>query len=69
MPDCKRVPRCVYIDLEPSVIDQIRSGPFQTLFNEDSFVSGKEDSGNVHTRGAYTLGKEISENHLDKIRK
>jgi hypothetical protein len=35
------------------------------LYNEDSFVSGKEDSGNVHTRGAYTLGKEIEENNLD----
>ena len=39
------------------------------MYNEDSFVSGKEDSGNVHTRGAYTLGKEIEENNLDKIRK
>lgn len=32
-------------------------------------IAGKEDSANNYIRGHYTIGKEISEEALDRIRK
>ena len=29
----KHVPRCVYLDLEPTVIDEVRTGNYRQLFN------------------------------------
>src|SRR3989338_10358285 len=40
------VPRCVYVDLEPSVIDEVRSGKYSKLFHPDQLLSGKEDAAN-----------------------
>eukprot|EP01054_Gregarina_sp_Poly1_P010051 Gregarina_sp_Poly_1__10050@NODE_676_length_6827_cov_240_110355_g509_i0_p1_GENE_NODE_676_length_6827_cov_240_110355_g509_i0NODE_676_length_6827_cov_240_110355_g509_i0_p1_ORF_typecomplete_len461_score66_05Tubulin/PF00091_25/2_2e85Tubulin_C/PF03953_17/9_2e54Tubulin_3/PF14881_6/4_9e06Tubulin_2/PF13809_6/0_21_NODE_676_length_6827_cov_240_110355_g509_i033244706 len=63
------VPRCVMVDLEPSVIDSIRSGPYSQLFNPDMMVTGKEDAANNFARGHYTVGKEISDSVMEKIRR
>ncbi|VDN06290.1 unnamed protein product [Thelazia callipaeda] len=65
----KYVPRAVYIDLEPTVIDEIRSGPFKQLFHPEQLISGKEDAANNYARGHYTIGKEHIEIVLEKIRK
>merc|ERR550519_3175471 len=63
------VPRSVFIDLEPSVIDEIRTGPYRQLFRPESMISGKEDAANNFARGHYTVGKEIVDKVVDKIRK
>ena len=52
----KMVPRSVYIDLEPTVIDQVRTGTYRELFNPEYFVSGKEAANNW-SRGHYHIGK------------
>lgn len=65
----KYVPRALYIDLEPNVIDQVRTGTYRKLFNPEQLVSGKEDAANNYARGHYTVGKEIVESCLDKIRR
>jgi tubulin alpha len=39
----KHVPRAIFIDLEPSVIDEIRTGTYRKLFHPDQMMSGKED--------------------------
>merc|ERR1711953_1555289 len=39
----KHVPRAVFLDLEPSVIDEIRTGTYKQLFHPEQMVSGKED--------------------------
>jgi tubulin alpha len=65
----KYVPRAVFIDLEPTVIDEIRTGPYKRLFSPESLISGKEDAANNYARGHYTVGKEIVDVCLDKIRK
>eukprot|EP00918_Siedleckia_nematoides_P091831 GHVU01201615.1.p1 GENE.GHVU01201615.1~~GHVU01201615.1.p1 ORF type:complete len:516 (-),score=81.65 GHVU01201615.1:964-2511(-) len=62
------VPRAVMIDLEPTVIDEIRVGPYKNLFNPDCLVSGKEDAANCFARGIYTAGKEIVDEVLDRVR-
>merc|ERR1712227_1013200 len=65
----KHVPRCVFLDLEPSVVDEIRSGTYRQLFHPEQLISGKEDAANNFARGHYTVGKEIVDLVLDRIRK
>eukprot|EP01122_Echinamoeba_exundans_P003309 TRINITY_DN13429_c2_g1_i1.p3 TRINITY_DN13429_c2_g1~~TRINITY_DN13429_c2_g1_i1.p3 ORF type:complete len:449 (+),score=137.63 TRINITY_DN13429_c2_g1_i1:80-1426(+) len=65
----KYVPRAVLADLEPSVIDQVRTGPYKKLFHPNQLVSGKEDAANNYARGHYTVGKEKLEPVLDRIRR
>jgi len=65
----KHVPRCVYLDLEPSVIDEVRNGTYKQLFHPQQLISGKEDAANNYARGHYTIGKEIVDLSLDRIRR
>ncbi|XP_068207189.1 tubulin alpha chain-like [Palaemon carinicauda] len=63
------VPRSVFVDLEPTVIDEVRTGPYRQLFHPEQLISGKEDAANNYARGHYTIGKEIVDQVLDRIRK
>jgi len=65
----KRVPRAIFMDLEPSVIDEIKTGAYKKLFHPDQLITGKEDAANNYARGHYTVGKEHVDSVLDKIRK
>ena len=65
----KYVPRCCFIDLEPSVVDEVRTGPYRQLFHPDQLITGKEDAANNYARGHYTVGKELVETTMDKIRR
>ncbi|QQP56873.1 Tubulin alpha chain, partial [Caligus rogercresseyi] len=55
----KHVPRAVFIDLEPSVI----------ALPSEQLITGKEDAANNYARGHYTIGKEIVDLVLDRVRK
>ena len=63
------MPRAVFIDLEPTVIDEIRTGAYRQLFHPSLLISGQEDAANNYARGHYTIGKEIVDLTLDRIRK
>ncbi|OAD80480.1 hypothetical protein PHYBLDRAFT_120420 [Phycomyces blakesleeanus NRRL 1555(-)] len=65
----KYVPRTVMVDLEPSVIDEVRTSSYRQLFHPEQLISGKEDAANNYARGHYTVGKEMVDNVLDRIRK
>ncbi|XP_028300583.1 tubulin alpha chain-like [Gouania willdenowi] len=65
----KRVPRALYVDLEPTVIDEVRTGTYRQLFHPDQLITGKEDAANNYARGHYTIGKEIIELVMDRTRK
>ena len=65
----KHVPRTVFVDLEPTVIDEVRTGTYRQLFHPEQLISGKEDAANNFARGHYTIGKEIVDLCLDRIRK
>ncbi|CAK0806001.1 unnamed protein product [Prorocentrum cordatum] len=65
----KHVPRCVMVDLEPTVVDEVRTGTYRQLFHPEQLISGKEDAANNFARGHYTIGKEIVDLVLDRIRK
>ena len=79
------VPRAVFVDLEQSVIDVIRTGPYKTLCRQgecrhlkdhlarldhpEQLISDKEDAANNYARGHYTIGKQIIDLVLDRLRK
>ncbi|KAL7645864.1 UNVERIFIED_CONTAM: hypothetical protein RMT77_002761 [Armadillidium vulgare] len=65
----KYVPRAIYVDLEPTVVDVVRTGPYKQLFHPEQLINGKEDAANNYARGHYTIGKEQVDLVLDKIRK
>ncbi|KOX75272.1 Tubulin alpha-1 chain [Melipona quadrifasciata] len=65
----KHVPRAVFIDLEPTVVDEVRTGTYRQLFHPEQLITGKEDAANNYARGHYTIGKEIVDLVLDRIRK
>merc|ERR1711937_463261 len=54
---------------EPTVIDEVRTGTYRQLFHPEQLISGKEDAANNFARGHYTVGKEIVDLCLDRIRK
>merc|ERR1711937_155511 len=54
---------------EPSVLDDVRRGPYAGLFHSEFLVNAKEDAANNFARGHYTVGKEIMEIVNDRLRK
>ena len=63
------VPRAVFVDLEPSVIDNIRNSPYRKLYHPGQLISGKEDAANNYARGNYTVGRNMQEPVLKQIKK
>jgi tubulin alpha len=51
------------------VIDEIRTGTCRSLFHPEQLITGKEDAANNYARGHYTIGKEIVDLALERIRK
>ncbi|KAF7256862.1 hypothetical protein EG68_06329 [Paragonimus skrjabini miyazakii] len=64
----KYIPRNVTVDLEPSVIDEVRSGCYSSLFHPKQLISGKEDAASNFARGHYTVGTHLVDVVLDRIR-
>merc|ERR1711977_745004 len=52
-----------------TVVDEIRTGTYRQLFHPEQLISGKEDAANNFARGHYTIGKEIVDLVLDRLRK
>ncbi|KAF4601981.1 hypothetical protein EYR40_005182 [Pleurotus pulmonarius] len=65
----KHVPRSLYVDLEPNVIDEVRNGTYRSLFHPETLVTGKEDAASNYARGHYTIGKEQIDLVMDKVRR
>ncbi|CAH0559629.1 unnamed protein product [Brassicogethes aeneus] len=64
----KHVPRALFIDLEPTVIDEVRTGTYRQLFHPEQLITGKEDAANNYARGHYTLGNEKLDIILERVR-
>ncbi|EMS61413.1 Tubulin alpha-2 chain [Triticum urartu] len=65
----KHVPRALFVDLEPTVIDEVRTGAYRQLFHPEQLISHNEDAANNFARGHYTVGREVVDLCLDRIRK
>ena len=57
------------MDLEPTVVDEVRTGTYRQLFHPEQLISGKEDAANNYARGHYTIGKDQIDSTMDKIRR
>ncbi|XP_076064250.1 tubulin alpha chain-like [Oratosquilla oratoria] len=64
----KHVPRAVFADLEPTVIDEIRTGTYKGMFHPDQLVTGREDAANNFARGHFTVGKDMQETVVNRIK-
>ena len=65
----KFVPRAVYVDMEPTVIDEVRTGTYRQLFNPQMLISGKEDAASNFARGFYSEGPKLKDITLNALRK
>ncbi|XP_037077399.1 tubulin alpha-1 chain-like [Pollicipes pollicipes] len=65
----KHVPRAIFVDLEPTVVDEVRTGTYRQLFHPSQLQTGKEDAANNYARGHYTIGKELIDITLEAVRK
>jgi len=65
----KHVPRAIFVDLEPTVIDEVRTGTYRGLFHPSQLITGKEDAANNYARGHYTIGKELIDQTVERARK
>jgi len=65
----KHVPRAIMVDLEPSVVDEVRTGTYKQLWHPEQLITGKEDAANNYARGHYTIGKELVDITLERIRR
>nr|KAF6379116.1 hypothetical protein mMyoMyo1_009950 [Myotis myotis] len=63
------VPRSVFVDLEPTVIDEVCTGTYCQLFQSEQLITGKEDAANTYAHGCYTIDKETINLVLDRIQK
>ncbi|GMR47287.1 hypothetical protein PMAYCL1PPCAC_17482 [Pristionchus mayeri] len=68
-PSGKHVPRAIFIDLEPTVVHEIRTGTYKNLFHPEQMITGKEDAANNYARGHYTIGKEVIDVCMDRLRR
>lgn len=57
------------VDLEPNVIDEVRTGKYRSLFHPETLVNGKEDAANNYARGHYTIGKELIDDVMERVRR
>ncbi|CAD8055011.1 unnamed protein product [Paramecium primaurelia] len=64
----KLVPRSIFVDLESTQIDQVKTSKFKALFSQNQFISGKEGAANNFARGHYSIGKDYGEICLERIR-
>ncbi|XP_066333269.1 uncharacterized protein [Miscanthus floridulus] len=63
----KHVPKAIFVDLEPTVIDEVCTGSFGQLFLPEQLISRKEDADNNFAHVHYTIGKEIVDLCLDCV--
>ena len=46
----KHVPRAALVDLEPTIIDEVRTDTYHQLFHPEQIVTGKEDAANNYSQ-------------------
>lgn len=61
------VPRSVMLDLEPGVVDNVKSSKLGGIFHPDNFVFGQSGAGNNWAKGHYTEGAELIDAVLDVV--
>ncbi|TGZ59773.1 hypothetical protein CRM22_008886 [Opisthorchis felineus] len=68
-PTGQQVPRAVIMDLEPTVIDEIRTGVYRGLFHPDQLITSIEDASNNYARGFYSVGRRVVKRYMSQVRR
>lgn len=63
------IPRSIYVDLDPTTIDEVRAGKYHELFHPDSLINSTEDSSNCFVRACSLSKKGLLNLTVDQIRK
>ena len=63
------VNRKVGIGVKYKFLFLVKTGPYRKLFHPEQMISAKEDAANNYARGHYTIGKEVIDLTIDRIRK
>uniref|UniRef100_A0A8C0S505 Tubulin alpha chain n=1 Tax=Canis lupus familiaris TaxID=9615 RepID=A0A8C0S505_CANLF len=53
----KHTPRAVFVDLKPTVIDEVRTGTYCQLFHPEQLITGKEDAAITMSEGTTPLAR------------
>jgi tubulin alpha len=64
----KHIPRAVCVDLESTVVDEIRTGSYKDLWQPEQLINGKDSAANVYATGRYQSDVLVDVT-LDRIRK
>jgi tubulin alpha len=62
-------PRAVYVDTDPTVINEVRTGATQDLFQSENLIAGKGDASRNFGLGRYILSGDVLDLTLERIRK
>jgi tubulin gamma len=66
--DTRYIPRAIMLDLEPRVLDGIKSGPYKNIYNPENFYVHKEGTGAGNNWAAgYAMGNQVEEEVGDMI--
>ncbi|CAH1395934.1 unnamed protein product [Nezara viridula] len=61
-------PRAIFVDLESTVIDEVKNGSAKGLFSPHNLVTGIEDAANNYARGFCSAGKSVHPIVEDSLR-
>uniref|UniRef100_A0A8I3X3H9 Tubulin/FtsZ GTPase domain-containing protein n=1 Tax=Callithrix jacchus TaxID=9483 RepID=A0A8I3X3H9_CALJA len=56
----KHVPRAVFVDLEPTVVDEVCTGTYRQLFHPEQLITGKEDVANNYAQAITPSARRLS---------
>ena len=54
------VARAIFVDTESTVLNEVRSGVYHSIFNPEMIIERRGDAANNYARGYYTIGKGTS---------
>ncbi|CAF0911769.1 unnamed protein product [Brachionus calyciflorus] len=63
----KLIPRTLFIDTDPSLINHIRKYEFKNLLNPNQFVTDREECG-LYTKRYSEIGRRLKDNVLNSLR-
>ncbi|EDR24133.1 tubulin alpha-1 chain [Entamoeba dispar SAW760] len=64
----RHVPRAIFVDTEPTVIDEIKTGEYSGLYHPEQLICGKEDASSNFAKGK-TGYEPLLNQTMDAIRK
>ncbi|KAM0061401.1 putative tubulin [Helianthus debilis subsp. tardiflorus] len=62
----KHISRAIFVDLEPTVTEKVRTGSYRQLFFSEQLMCGKEDVENNFARGHYTNFERRKRDHTSR---